>query len=98
MPQSNWYGSPVKIFEYGFLKKAVIAPNYSPLKDVLEQNKNGIMILPSVSNLKLELERLINNPKLSERLGEQLHIDILNNYTWDKVTENILTFNQKKDT
>jgi len=31
MPKSNWYGSPVKIFEYGAMGKCIIAPDVIPV-------------------------------------------------------------------
>lgn len=96
MPQSNWYGSPVKIFEYGYLKKAVIAPNYVPLKDVLIHRENGIMIEPSVKKLTVALNQLLTDEKLSTHLGEKLYNDITANHTWVKVAESILKFQPKR--
>jgi glycosyltransferase involved in cell wall biosynthesis len=41
MPDSNVYGSPMKIFEYLALGRPVIAPDYSPILDAYEDGKQG---------------------------------------------------------
>jgi glycosyltransferase involved in cell wall biosynthesis len=56
------------------------------------------MLEPSVEKLNLELEKLINNPTLKSKLGEQLYKDIMEKHTWDKVTKSILDLKVKKDT
>ena len=46
MAKSNWYGSPVKIFEYGALNKLIIAPDEVPVHDVMEHGVNGLFLVP----------------------------------------------------
>lgn len=43
MPKSNWYGSPVKIFEYGAMKLPVIAPDNGPINDVMRSGETGLL-------------------------------------------------------
>ncbi|MFM7814782.1 MAG: glycosyltransferase family 4 protein, partial [Flavobacteriales bacterium] len=44
MAKSNWYGSPVKIFEYGALQKAIIAPDVVPVLDVMQHRVHGWLV------------------------------------------------------
>ncbi len=43
MPHSNDYGSPMKVFEYMALGKAVLAPALPPLQDVIDTGVNGLL-------------------------------------------------------
>ena len=90
MSNSNWYGSPVKIFEYGIMKKAIIAPNLGPLQDIITTKKEALLIVPSVENLKIAIKKLIINTKLREKLEENFYNKIKNNYTWSKNAINVL--------
>ncbi len=39
MPGSNWYGAPSKIFEYGAMKMAVVAPNTPTISFLFNQDE-----------------------------------------------------------
>lgn len=41
MPDSNEYGSPMKIFEYMAMGKPVVVPDYPPLLDVITDGQQG---------------------------------------------------------
>lgn len=43
MPHSNDYGSPMKVFEYMGMGKAVLAPDLPPLRDVIDHGRNGLL-------------------------------------------------------
>jgi len=72
MPDSNTYGSPMKIFEYMAKKLAVIAPAYGPIAETVIDGKTGwltpvseheqlVDMLISASNDKDELNSVGNN-------------------------------------
>lgn len=84
MAKSNWYGSPVKIFEYGAMKKAIVAPDISPVRDVMKNEEDGLLVSPNYSELTIAIERLINNIGLRTELALTFHEKVIENYTWDK--------------
>ena len=43
MPDSNMYGSPMKILEYMSMGVPVVAPDYPPILDVITNMKEGII-------------------------------------------------------
>lgn len=90
MPDSNWYGSPVKIFEYGLMKKPVVAPDLGPLRDVMLTGETGLLVKPNSENLKSALEKLVNDRELREEIALAWHEKVLLNYTWDTAAKNIL--------
>ena len=91
MPSSNWYGSPIKIFEYGAMGRAVIGPDVPPVREVMSDGEEG-MIVPagSVEALRGAMHRLAVNPALRERLGGRFRRRVLRDYTWDSVAERLI--------
>lgn len=90
MPNSNWYGSPVKIFEYGLMKKPVIAPDLGPLRDVMTDGENGLLVEPNPVALKEAIEKLVNDQDLRERIARSWHEKVLLEYTWGTAAKKVL--------
>jgi len=88
MPDSNWYGSPVKLFEYGVMKKIIIAPNKPPVNEVMENEKDGF-IIGSQRELTEILISLAQDSSRFRYLAENFHKKVLNHYTWKKNAERI---------
>lgn len=90
MPKSNWYGSPVKIFEYGLLKKAIIAPDNVPVRDVMTPEEDGLLIRDDVGELKDALRRLLGDPDLRDRVAGSFYQKVVTNHRWQDVANKIL--------
>ena len=89
MPKSNWYGSPVKIFEYGAMKKPVIAPNEGPVREIITHEYDGILV-SNVTELASSMKRLHSDAELCRILGERLYQRVSDNFTWRMNTQRIL--------
>lgn len=81
MPASNWYGSPVKIFEYGALAKPIIAPYNGPVRDVMEQNVDGILIR-NEKELGDALQRILRDHAFAKATAQHFHTKVISRYTW----------------
>jgi glycosyltransferase involved in cell wall biosynthesis len=90
MPDSNWYGSPVKIFEYGLMKKPVIAPDVGPVRDVMKDGEDAILVKPKAEALKAALEKLVEDRNLRDELSHSWHEKVLLNHTWDAAAKKVL--------
>lgn len=90
MPASNWYGSPVKVLEYGLLGKPVIAPDNGPLNDLIENGKEGILVGESTEELAAALDRSIKQPAEMAAIGAAFREKIFRDFTWKKQAETIL--------
>src|SRR5690554_331625 len=90
MPKSNWYGSPVKIFEYGLLRKPVIAPNEIPMHDVMGAD-DGELVKPEVDDFYEALMKLLNNKNRRELIASNWHKKVMQEYTWDAAAKKTLT-------
>ena len=83
MANSNWYGSPIKIFEYAALKKAIIAPKLQPLQDVMEDEKHGLLIKPTRTDLVSALRRLLGDRSLRDSLAANFYEKVKEMHRWE---------------
>ncbi|MCB0762300.1 MAG: glycosyltransferase family 4 protein [Flavobacteriales bacterium] len=91
MPKSNWYGSPVKIFEYGMLRCVVVGPNNGPMRDVIRHRENGWLISNQVQDLSNALTVLANDANMRNHLANAFYDQIIQQHTWRAVSESILS-------
>jgi glycosyltransferase involved in cell wall biosynthesis len=91
MPSSNWYGSPIKIFEYGLTGVPVVAPDKGPLKDVMEHRKHGWLVSDKPEDLRDALLQMLQNPAESQEMGTCFREKILKYHTWTAQASGILS-------
>jgi glycosyltransferase involved in cell wall biosynthesis len=92
MPDSNWYGSPVKVLEYGLMKKVIVAPDNGPLRDIIVNGEEGILVGKSIEELTRGLTKAINEPKISLNMAFKFNQKIAEKFTWKKQAEKILSY------
>ena len=78
------YASPLKLFEYLALAKAVVAPNQPNIAEVLSHGVNALLFDPKIPGaLEQSLARLSNDAELRQRLGQGAHASIARlDLTW----------------
>ena len=91
MPGTNWYGSPVKVFEYGAACKAIIAPNQIPLLDVMTSGKDGLLSEENEEALYEAMLYMVEHPEESRAMAETFHQKVLNQYTWLHAAKEIVS-------
>ncbi|MEW6380571.1 MAG: glycosyltransferase family 4 protein [bacterium] len=80
---NNWYGSPIKLFEYGARGKLVIAGRLSPIEDVIEDSREGILFDPkSPKDLARKILYALREHDNIKDMGLQLQRKISANHTW----------------
>ena len=80
---SNSYGSPMKIFEYLGMQKAVIAPSVGPVTEVLRDGDTGLLIAPGDAVQMVEkILQLSADAALRRRLGVAGRAYVVANHTW----------------
>lgn len=82
LPNTKWYCSPIKIFEYGAMGKSVIASNHAAVLDVMEPDLDGLIIEPSHGALTEALRKLLPKPELRARYAAQFREKVLREHTW----------------
>jgi glycosyltransferase involved in cell wall biosynthesis len=88
----NWYSSPIKLFEYGSKRLAIIAPRYPGVEDVMTGDVDGILVDPDQRSLAHAIRLLAEQPDVRDRYAESFHQRVKFHYTWDVIAEQILTF------
>lgn len=83
MPDSNLYGSPMKIFEYMAMAVPVVVPDYDPLTDVVDDGVQGrIFKRRDVAHLSACLDQLLGDAAARRRMGERARQAIVDTHNW----------------
>jgi len=89
-PDAAWYQSPVKIFEYGAMGKPILGPDTTAVCEVMESDKDGILVEPTVEEMMKGLMKLISDPERSNKMGRHFQQKVLNDYTWTENARKVL--------
>ena len=84
-PAANPYASPLKLFEYLALGRAIVAPAQPNLREVLRDGTDAVLFDPDdAQGLERGLDRLVHDAALRRELGQRAAALIRQrNYTWD---------------
>lgn len=80
------YASPLKLFEYLALGRAIIAPDTANIREVLIHENNGLLFDTDDMDaaFPVAVERLCENPELRKQLGDNARKTITERgFTWD---------------
>jgi glycosyltransferase involved in cell wall biosynthesis len=93
---SNAYGSPMKVFEYLAMGKAVIAPSVEPVREVLRDGETGLIIEPGdATAMAQRILELAGDADKRRRLGEAGRAYVIANHTWDRNAATIIDTYQR---
>jgi len=88
---SNAYGSPMKVFEYWAMGKAVIAPQVAPVLEVMRDGETGLLIAPGdAPAMAQRIIALAADEPLRARLAEAGRRRVLASHTWERNAAKIL--------
>ena len=91
MVGTNWYGSPLKLFEYGGLRKAIVAPDEAPVREVMTPDQDGLLVPVGNANATADaMRRLCLDEDLRQTLAQSFHEKVRSRYDWAHVAGNIL--------
>jgi glycosyltransferase involved in cell wall biosynthesis len=81
--QEFFYLSPIKIFEYMAVGRAVLAAGVGQIGEIIEDGVTGLLYDPAdLRSLTDSLIRLVEDPALRRRLGESARKAVEERYTW----------------
>jgi glycosyltransferase involved in cell wall biosynthesis len=91
LPSCVSYCSPLKLFEYMALGKAIVAPDQPNIREVLVHKESALLFKPDEpASLGDSVVRLANDPNLRPRLGEAARALIgLAGYSWEQNAERV---------
>jgi glycosyltransferase involved in cell wall biosynthesis len=84
-PKATPYASPLKLFEYMALGRAILAPNQPNLREVLRHEDNALLFTTDDGEgMRAGLRRLVTDAALRTKLGAAARASIADGgYTWD---------------
>ncbi len=83
IPGSNEYRSPIKLFEYMAMAKAVVAPRLKPIESIVTHEQEGMLFEPdNADSLRKIFLKLLPSTETRRRLGENARRKILEHHTW----------------
>ncbi len=86
---------PQVIKEAFYLKIPVIATNVGGISELIENEETGILVeSENPQSLLEEINKLLKNPILQEKLSENGHKFIIENYTWESLHQKYVDFYQ----
>ena len=79
------YASPLKLFEYLALGRAIVAPNTANIREILVHEQSALLFEPGeAEGFLTTVERLLEDPELRARIGRGAQQTISEReFTWD---------------
>jgi len=101
LPNSAWYCSPLKVFEYMAMATAIVAVATEPVREMLNDRRDAALFEEgSVDELFGALKQLASDPVLRKSYGEAARVRVAGDYTWGenarRVFELLQTVEKKK--
>ena len=90
LPNTKWYCSPIKIFEYGIMEKAIIASNHAAVLDVMQPEIDGLVIEPTQTALVDAMERLVKDEGLRTKVAQTFAKKVRLDHTWEANARRVL--------
>ena len=87
----TWYNSPLKLFEYGSQRVAIIAPACPGVLDVMTDGQDGLIITPDVTRIAEALVYLSENPEMREKYARNFYERVRTMYTWENIAKKIIS-------
>ncbi|WNO09042.1 glycosyltransferase family 4 protein [Teredinibacter sp. KSP-S5-2] len=92
LPDSNHYGSPMKLLEMMAMEVALVSPGFGPVREVVEHNQTGWLFEPKDKQAAVQLVLdLSNQPEETERVGKQARKYIIENRQWTHNAQDVLS-------
>lgn len=86
-----FFGSPTKLFEYMAMGKGIVASDLDQIGEVLEHGRTAWLVRPGdAKDLAQGLKKLIDDPRLRNRLGREARQEAVAKHTWKEHTRRIV--------
>ena len=90
--RSNYFTSPLKLFEYMASARPIVASDTSAIREVLTHQKNSWLIQPDDEKALAEgIIYILDNPEIGELISREARTEV-EKYTWRKRVKKIISF------
>ena len=88
---TEFFGSPTKIFEYMAMGKGIVASRLGQIGEVLRNEETALLVEPgNVDELSEALVRLAESDSLRKHLGQAARRDAIEHHTWKRNAQRVL--------
>lgn len=92
-------GSPVKVFEYMAMGKAVVATALESVEDVVIDGKTGLLARSDAEDIANKILWLVENPDNRDKMGRNSREKVVDEFGWDKLGDKLIdVYQQAKET
>jgi len=83
-------GLPSSILEAGMMRCAVVATAQGGIVEIIDDNKNGVIVSNEINDLEEAMDKLIIDDKLRNHFADALYDTIKSKFTWEVMARKIL--------
>lgn len=92
LPDSNDYGSPMKLFEFMAMGKGMIAPDFSPIAEVVKDNETSWLFPASDKQACIDkVFEIVKDKQAYKKVGLNARVYIENERQWKHNAEQLLS-------
>lgn len=92
LPNSNEYGSPMKLFEFMAMRVAVVAPDYGPIAEVINDSETGWLFAQGQTDASVDrVLALANAGDERQRVGAAARAYIVHERQWSNNARQLLS-------
>ncbi len=89
-PNGVFYQSPIKLYEYMAVGRAIVGARIGQIPEVIQDDKNGLLYnYDSEDDCIRVLRRLVDDPSLRMRLGRAARREAVQSHSWDERTSRL---------
>jgi glycosyltransferase involved in cell wall biosynthesis len=91
LADATTYGSPIKLFEYLASGRPAVLPRVPAITEVVGEGGPALLFTPGdVGELAAAIRRLVDDPELARRTGQDGRDLVSREYTWNRAAERAL--------
>lgn len=91
IPNDNFYFSPIKIFEYMAMGKAVIGAKIGQVQEIVRHRETGLLFeAGNINQLADRISTLAKDQRLRETLGKNARQWVFSERTWDNNAKKVI--------
>lgn len=83
-------GMPTAVLEAGLMKCAIIATPVGGTKEIIKNGETGLICSTTVESIYKQVEKLINDNQLINKLSQAVHNKIINEFLWENTTNKVI--------
>lgn len=96
MPDSNDYGSPMKILEYMAMRCVPVGPNLKPIEEIIDDGRTGLLFEQRNIDSFIEvISEIIDTPKKMKEIGIRARSEVLHHRTWRHNAEHAIRLHEE---